>query len=92
MSSSMEVDAASLRRMAGMLECVGLDPAIAESRDPDTIMEFAIEQAMKTVRRRCRVCPAVSLCERWLAGDEVCDNAFCPNARVFNELKRTLSI
>ncbi len=88
----MEMGAASQRRMMGMLECVGLDPGIAESRDPDTITEFAIEQTMKTVRRRCLACPAVGLCERWLAGDEVCDNAFCPNATVFNELKRVLSI
>jgi hypothetical protein len=79
--------AASEQRMVGMLEHVGLDPAIAEISDPDTIMEYAIETAMKAVRQRCRQCPTVNLCERWLAGNEDCDNGFCPNARVFNELK-----
>ncbi len=79
--------AASERRMVGMLECVGLDPAIARISDPYTIMEYAIEGAMKAVRERCRTCPTVNLCERWLAGSEDCDNGFCANAKVFNELK-----
>ncbi len=53
--------AASKRRVASMLECVGLDPAMTESGDPDTIMEFAIEAAMKLVDERCIACPSVYL-------------------------------
>jgi hypothetical protein len=73
--------AASERRMMEMLDRVGLDPAIAEGRDTSAIM--------KEVRQRCRSCSTEAVCERWLAGDEKGGNLFCPNARVFSELKRT---
>ncbi len=79
--------AASERRMLSMLERVGLDPAIASSGEPDTIMEWLIEATMKEVRQRCRACTTVKECERWLAGNKDSDNDFCPNARVFDELK-----
>jgi len=73
--------AASKRRMATMLERVGIDPAIDSSRDTGTIM--------KEARQRCRSCTSVDVCARWLAGDEVGGIYFCPNAKVFESLKRT---
>lgn len=74
--------AASERRMQNMLECVGLDPAIASSGDKEVIM--------KEIRQRCRTCANESVCERWLAGKVDGDNLFCPNAKVFDALKRTV--
>jgi len=34
---------------------------------------------MDGVRRRCRVCPVPETCERWLNGEAVPNNQFCPN-------------
>ncbi len=73
--------------MTSMLESVGLDPAIALSDQPDTVLDDAIVAAMKDVRRRCQTCTTEDVCERWLAGEEDGDNDFCPNARVFDALK-----
>jgi hypothetical protein len=74
--------AASKRRMTTMLERVGIDPAIDSSGDAENIM--------KEARQRCRSCTSVDVCERWLAGDVVGENYFCPNAKVFESLKRTI--
>lgn len=74
--------AGSERRMMSMLERVGLDPAIASGSDAETIM--------KEIRQRCRHCATEGVCERWLAGDVVGENDFCPNAKVFETLKRTI--
>ncbi len=65
----------SERRMLSMLEALGIDPAIASSGDTEAIM--------KEVRNRCRACSSESVCEEWLKGDHKQDNAFCPNAKVF---------
>lgn len=75
--------AASERRMMSMLERVGLDPAIVASGDTEAIM--------KEIRQRCRRCTAEAVCERWLVGDEVGENAFCPNAKVFEALQPKIS-
>ncbi len=75
--------AASERRMRSMLEQVGLDPEIASSADAETIV--------KQVRQRCRSCTTESVCERWLLGDEAGENVFCPNASVFDALKREIN-
>jgi len=72
--------AASERRMASMLERVGIDPAIASSGDNEAIV--------KEIRQRCRSCAKEDLCERWLAGEEAGGNIFCPNSTVFDQLKR----
>jgi len=72
--------AKSERRMLAMLESVGLDPAIASSGDIETIMS--------EIRRRCQSCSSEALCERWLAGDEEGENAFCPNAKAFEVIKK----
>ena len=70
----------SERRMRSMLESVGLDPAIAASNEMPTIM--------REVRQRCRTCNAEGVCERWLEGREKGSNDFCPNAKVFEALRR----
>ena len=70
----------SERRMRAMLESVGLDPEIAASGEMPTIM--------KEVRQRCRSCSSESVCERWLEGDKDSPNDFCPNAKVFEILKK----
>lgn len=70
----------SERRMRMMLESVGLDPEIATSGEISTII--------KEVRQRCRHCATEDVCERWLKGNEEGDNEFCPNARVFDILKK----
>lgn len=71
---------ASERRMKEMLQRAGLDPEIATQADSESII--------REVRRLCRKCQSEDLCERWLAGEVGGDNAFCPNAQVFEELKR----
>lgn len=70
----------SERRMMQMLQRVGLDPDIVAQGDSETII--------REVRRRCRKCQSEGPCERWLAGEKEGDNLFCPNAQVFEELKR----
>ncbi len=69
-----------IRRMAGMLAAVGLDPALAT--DPN------LPRVMGEARQRCRHCPSEGVCERWLAGELSRENDFCPNAGVFAVLKR----
>jgi len=71
----------SERRMKKMLQRIGLDPEIFTQADSESII--------REVRRRCRKCESEDLCERWLASEEGGDNDFCPNAKVFEELKRT---
>ena len=73
------VAASSERRMRSMLEAVGVDPALAESRDAETIMS--------EVRSRCRQCQNESVCESWLEGKQSGGNEFCPNHKVFEFLK-----
>ena len=79
--------ASSEWRMVSMLERVGLDPTIASSGEPATILEYMIEASMKEIRRRCRACSTVGECEPWLAAGERRGNDFCPNAKVFEALK-----
>ena len=74
--------AASKRRMTAMLERVGIDPANDSSGDTEIIL--------KEVRQRCRSCTSADVCDRWLAGGEVGGIYFCPNAKVFESLKRTI--
>ncbi len=79
--------AASERRMVTMLERVGLDPAIAMSGKPNSVLECAIEASMKGIRQRCRACTTEDVCERWLAGNEHGEIDFCHNAKLFDALK-----
>jgi len=70
----------SERRMLSMIDSLGLDPEVASNEELGTIMG--------EVRQRCRGCTTEDVCERWLRGDEEGDNAFCPNARVFEILDK----
>jgi hypothetical protein len=70
----------SERRMMSMIDSLGLDPEIASNAEFGAIMG--------EVRQRCKGCTAEDVCERWLRGDEEGDNAFCPNARVFEILNK----
>ncbi len=38
---------------------------------------------LNAVRTRCRHCPVTDVCDRWLAGEAVVSNSFCPNAWYF---------
>jgi hypothetical protein len=69
--------------MLSMIDSLGLDPEITANAELGTIMG--------EVRQRCRGCTAEDVCERWLRGDEEGDNAFCPNARVFEILHKISS-
>ena len=70
----------SERRMLSMIDSLGLDRDIVANPELETVMG--------EVRQRCRGCTAEDVCERWLRGDEEGDNAFCPNARVFEILNK----
>ena len=59
-----------------MLTC-GLDEETA--RDPGKYLDID----MKAARKRCRRCPAPEACDRWLNGDALPGNDFCPNAARF---------
>ena len=70
----------SERRMIRMMQHIGLDPEIVTQGDSDSII--------KEVRRRCRRCQSEGQCELWLASTDDKADVFCPNAEVFEELKR----
>jgi hypothetical protein len=72
--------AASERRMMSMMKRAGLDPEIGKHGDTEAIIKEV----------RCRRCQSEDLCERWLAREEKGGNIFCPNARVFDMLTRTI--
>lgn len=67
-------------RLRAMMKRVGLDPALAGGDEAGT------SAVLKEVRRRCRHCRCEGFCDRWLAGIEEGDNAFCSNASVFRKL------
>ena len=75
--------AASERRTMNMVKRVGLDPTIVSSG--------YIKAIRKEIRQRCRSCTNKDVCERWLAGDEIGQNVFCPNAKIFESLKRAIA-
>jgi len=65
------------RRIVRMMLTFGIDAHSA--RHADELLDID----MDTVRRRCRRCPEPATCRRWLNGDSVPGNAFCPNAPDF---------
>ena len=65
------------RRMYRMMLTCGIDDATA--RRPDELLDVD----MRSARKRCRNCPAPDKCERWLNGDAMPGNDFCPNADRF---------
>lgn len=69
---------ATERRMRDMLKNSGLDP--------DIVTHGTTEIIIREVRSRCSKCQAEAMCERWLAGKEMGENDFCPNAGVLQML------
>ncbi len=65
------------RRMYRMMLTCGIDKTTA--RNPNELLDIN----MQDVRRRCRRCPATETCDRWLNGEMVPGNDFCPNAARF---------
>ncbi len=68
------------RRVLRMMLTFGLDEDTA--RNADALLDID----MKAVHRRCSRCSAPQTCERWLNGDTVPGNDFCPNAPQFAAL------
>jgi len=68
---------ASNRRMYRMMLTCGIDETTA--RNADQLLDIDMHDA----RRRCRRCPAPGTCDRWLNGESVPGNDFCPNAARF---------
>lgn len=67
----------SHRRMFRMMLACGIDETTA--RNASQLLNIDMQDA----RRRCRRCPAPDTCDRWLNGDTVPGNDFCPNADRF---------
>lgn len=63
----------SNRRMYRMMLSCGIDEDTAKY--PDQLLDID----MNGVRRRCRACPVPETCDRWLRGEAVPSNGFCPN-------------
>ena len=67
----------SNRRMYSMMLACGIDEETA--RNADQLLDID----MKDARWRCRRCPDPEACDRWLNGEAVPGNDFCPNADRF---------
>jgi hypothetical protein len=68
---------ASDRRMYRMMLTCGIGAATA--RDANRLLDIDMQDA----RKRCRRCRVPQACDRWLNGDAVPGNDFCPNAARF---------
>lgn len=64
-------------RMYRMMLACGFDGPTA--RNANQLLDIDMQDA----RRRCRGCPAPEICDRWLNGEAVPSNDFCPNAALF---------
>lgn len=71
------------RRVLRMMLTFGIDAETA--RNADAVLDID----MSAVRRRCHRCPAPDTCERWLNGETVPGNDFCPNAAEFSAVAQT---
>ena len=65
------------RRIVRMMLTFGIDEQTA--RNADALLDLD----MNAVRSRCRRYPSPETCERWLNGESVPGNEFCPNAPQF---------
>jgi hypothetical protein len=65
---------ATKTRMKRMMVSCGIGEQIAENADK------LLKIDMDAARSRCRNCPATDECERWLDGESIASNSFCPNA------------
>jgi len=63
----------SNRRIYRMMLACGIEEDTA--RYADRLLDID----MDGVRRRCRACPVPETCDRWLNGEAVPNNQFCPN-------------
>jgi hypothetical protein len=61
-------------RRRRMMLCCGIDENPTIRADQVLILD------MDAVQLRCRICPVTDLCERWLNGEVIVTNSFCPNA------------
>lgn len=71
------------RRIVRMMLTFGIDEQTA--RNADALLDLD----MNAVRRRCRRCPSPETCERYLNGETVPGNDFCPNAPQFAAVLET---
>ena len=71
------------RRIIRMMLTFGIDERTA--RNADALLDID----MNSVRRRCRRCPSPETCERYLNGETVPGNDFCPNAPQFAAVLET---
>ena len=67
----------SNRRMYRMMLACGI--AEATARNANQLLDID----MQDTRELCRRCPAPETCDRWLNGESVPGNDFCPNAARF---------
>ncbi len=65
------------RRLQRMMLCCGID------EDANVSVDRLRKLDMDAVRLRCRICPVTDLCDRWLDGESIAGNGFCPNAWYF---------
>jgi len=61
-------------RLQRMMLCCGISEDAALRADQVQRLD------MDAVRSRCRNCPVTDLCGRWLDGESIATNSFCPNA------------
>jgi len=66
-------------RIQRMMVCCGIDSAVALHADN------VLKLDMNGVRVRCKSCPVTELCDRWLDGEAVAGNSFCPNVWYFTK-------
>lgn len=69
--------AGSSRRRNAMMAELGVDPANLQT-----------SELIDEVRKRCSRCRSEAECERWLAGKGDGDHSFCPNAGVFDAIRK----
>ena len=67
----------SNRRMYSMMLACGIDEHTARYANE------LLDVDMGDARKCCRRCPAPETCDRWLNGEAVPGNDFCPNAACF---------
>jgi len=70
---------ASESRLKRMMVACGIDALFAIKADE------ILSLNMGDVRTRCRHCPVTDLCDRWLDGEAVASNSFCPNVWHFKQ-------
>ena len=66
-------------RIRRMMVCCGIDGMTAIYADN------VLKLDMNAVRARCKNCPVTEKCDRWLAGEAVAGNSFCPNVWHFTK-------